>query len=39
MEKWKDKIFIYLVKKKNKRMENEVGINLQLCSYCIKQFF
>ena len=35
MEKWRDEKFICLVKKKNKRMENKIGINLLLCPYYI----
>ena len=31
MEKWRDEKLICLVEKKNENMENEVGINLQLC--------
>ena len=31
MEKWRDGKLIFLVKKKNEKMENKVGINLQLC--------
>ena len=31
MEKWRDEKIIYLVEKKNEKMENNVGINLQLC--------
>ena len=33
MEKWRDRKFICFVEKKSKEIENEVGINLQLCSH------
>ena len=33
MEKWKNRKFIGLVEKKNKRIENEIGINLLICPY------
>ena len=31
IKKWRDRKLIYLVEKKNKRMEKEFGINLQFC--------
>ena len=33
MEKWRDGKLICLVEKKNEMMENEIGINLQLCPH------
>ena len=33
VEKWRDEIFFCLVEMKNKRIKNEVGINLSLYLY------
>ena len=35
MEKWRDEKLIYLVEKKNGRIENEVCLNLLLCPYLL----
>ena len=36
MEKWRDRKLICSTEKKNERMKDEVGINLQLCPPIIK---
>jgi len=41
VKKWRDEKLIYLVEKKNGRIENEVCLNLLLCPYFIicKKYF
>ena len=39
MEKWKDEKLICLVEKKNERIINKIGINLQLYPNYIRNFY